>query len=239
MTSVTPASAVPPARSTSRSTVRWAAADAACGSTPRSKRLDASEDSLWRRAVRAMETRVEVRGLDDDVGGAGVGVVVGDLGVGAAHDAREADRAAVVGDHQVLGVERALDAVEGGELLALLGPAHADRALDEGAVVGVQGLAELQHHVVGDVDGERDRAHARLLQPALQPDRGAGLGVETGDRARGEAVAADRVGDLDRVAVRVRRGHVEQRRVAQRQAVRDGGLAGHAAQRQAVAAVRR
>ncbi len=56
MTSVTPASAVPPARSTSRSTVRWAAAEAACGSTPRSKRREASEDSLWRRAVRAIET---------------------------------------------------------------------------------------------------------------------------------------------------------------------------------------
>ncbi len=55
-TSVTPASAVPPASSTSRSTVRCAAADAACGSTPRSKRLDASEVSRCRRAVRAMET---------------------------------------------------------------------------------------------------------------------------------------------------------------------------------------
>ncbi len=55
-TSVTPSSAVPPASSTSRSTVRCAAADAASGSTPRSKRLAASEDSLWRRAVRAMES---------------------------------------------------------------------------------------------------------------------------------------------------------------------------------------
>ncbi|KIX78158.1 hypothetical protein SF12_10260 [Streptomyces sp. MBRL 601] len=54
MTSVTPAPAVPPASSTSRSTVRWAAAEAASGSTPRSKRLDASEGSLWRRAARAM-----------------------------------------------------------------------------------------------------------------------------------------------------------------------------------------
>ncbi len=56
MTSVTPASAVPPARSTSRSTVRWAAAAAASGSTPRSKRLDASEESFMRRAVREIDT---------------------------------------------------------------------------------------------------------------------------------------------------------------------------------------
>ncbi len=52
VSSVTPASAVPPASSTSRSTVRCAAAEAACGSTPRSKRLEASEASLWRRALR-------------------------------------------------------------------------------------------------------------------------------------------------------------------------------------------
>ncbi len=54
--SVTPASAVPPAIRTSRSTARCAAARAASGSTPRSKRLDASEGSLWRLAVRATET---------------------------------------------------------------------------------------------------------------------------------------------------------------------------------------
>ena len=49
-------------------------------STPRSKRLDASEASLWRRAVRAMAIGVEVRGLDDDLGGR-CASVVGDLGV--------------------------------------------------------------------------------------------------------------------------------------------------------------
>ncbi len=54
--SVTPASAVPPAISTSRSTARCAAARAASGSTPRSKRFDASEGSLWRFAARAIAT---------------------------------------------------------------------------------------------------------------------------------------------------------------------------------------
>ncbi len=59
--------------------------------------------------------RVEVRGLDDDVRrGVLRVVVVGDLRVGAAHDTGEPDRAAVVGDHQVLGAQRALDTVEGG-----------------------------------------------------------------------------------------------------------------------------
>ncbi len=80
--------------------------------------------------------------------------MVGDLGVGAAHDAGQADRTAVVGDDEVLGVQLPLDAVEGDDLLALLRAAHADGALDLVAVVGVQRLAELHHHVVGDVDGE-------------------------------------------------------------------------------------
>ena len=47
---------VPPASSTIRSTTRCAAACATSGSTPRSKRLDASLGSLWRRAVRAIDT---------------------------------------------------------------------------------------------------------------------------------------------------------------------------------------
>ena len=36
-------------------------------------------------------------------------------------------------------------------------------------LVSVQRLPDLHHHVVGDVDGERDRPHAGLLQAALQP----------------------------------------------------------------------
>lgn len=103
----------------------------------------------------------------------------------------------------------------------------------------MQRLAEFEHHVVGDVDGERDRTHPGLLQSAPQPDRGTGLGLQTDHGARGEAVAADRVADVDRVAEGVRGGHVEQRRVAQRQAVGDGGLAGDPAQGEAVAAVGR
>lgn len=112
-----------------------------------------------------------MRGLDDDLGGGGLAPVVGDLRVGAAHDAGETDGPPVVGDDEVLGVQDADDTVEGGDLLALRGAADTDGAFDAGAVVGVQRLAELQHHVVGDVDGERDRAHPGLLQPARHPQR--------------------------------------------------------------------
>jgi hypothetical protein len=46
---------VPPPSSTSRSAQRRAATGPSFGSTPRSKRREASDDSLWRREVRAME----------------------------------------------------------------------------------------------------------------------------------------------------------------------------------------
>lgn len=239
VTSVTPASAVPPHEQHQQ-------VDGALRGSGRGLRVDAALEALGRLGGQLVAARgpgdrdrVEVRGLDDDLGGVLTVLDVGDLRVGAAHDAREADRAAVVGDDQVLGVEDADRPVERGELLALLGAAHPDRPVDAGAVVGVQRLAELQHHIVGDVDGERDRAHPGLLQPALQPDRGTRLGLQADDGARGEPVAADRVGDLHRVTERVRRGNVEERRVAQRQPVRDGGLAGHATHGEAVAAVGR
>ena len=82
------------------------------------------------------------------------------------------------------------------------------------AVVAVDRLAELEHHVVGDVDGQRDRPHAGQLQPrghpraaSAPPGRGRSPcgSTKTGAAVRG-------VGDAHRVAVRVRRRHVAQRR---------------------------
>ncbi len=208
-------------------------------------RVDAALEALGRLGGQLVPLgtagdgdRVEVRRLDDHLGGARTGGRVEDLGGGAAHDAGQADRAAVVADQQVLGGQRALDAVEGGQALARLGPADRDRAGHALLVVGVQRLAHLQHHVVGDVDSERDRADARLLQPALEPDRGLGGRVDADHGAGHEAVAAGRVVDLHQVAEGVGRRHVEQCRVGQRQPVRGGGLAGDAAHGQAVAAVR-
>ena len=60
---------VPPASSTSRSAQRRAATGPSFESTPRSKRREASEDSLCRREVPGDRDRVEVSGLDDHVGG--------------------------------------------------------------------------------------------------------------------------------------------------------------------------
>ena len=125
--------------------------------------------------------RVEVGGLDHDAGRG-----VAQLGVLAAHDAGDADGATVVGDDQVGLVQRAHDVVERGDGLARLRLAHHDRALQGVGVVAVVGLAGLEHHVVGDVDAQRDRAHATRGQALLHPARRLGGGVETLHRQRDE-----------------------------------------------------
>ena len=94
------------------------------GSTPRSKRLDASEGSLWRLPVRN-----DRRPASKCAASITTAVVVADISVVSPPitPARPIGPG-VVGDQQVLGDERAVDAVEGGQLLAPARPAHADRA---------------------------------------------------------------------------------------------------------------
>ena len=159
-TTVTPGSACPPPCSTSSSTTRSAAASQMVGSTPRSLRLPASEVSLWRRPVRnidaasqwAASTRTEVVESDISV-------------VSPPITPAEPDDAGVVGDDQVGRVEHAVGAVEGREPLALARTSYDDRAAQLVGVVAVDRPAGLEHHVVGDVDGEGDRPHPGSGEP--------------------------------------------------------------------------
>jgi hypothetical protein len=179
--------------------------------------------------------RVEVGGLEQHVGGG-----VRDLGARAAHDSREADRAGVVGDQQVLGVEVAGGAVEGLELLPRPRAADHDRPAQLRPVIGVRGLTQLEHHVVGDVDREGDRPLAALLQPAAQPVRGRRRGVDAGDRERGETVAG-RVLQADLPlagAALARRHRATSGGVDEVDVVGRGDLAGDPPDRERVAAVR-
>ena len=85
-----------------------------------------------------------------------------DLGDLAAHDPGDPGGPVAVADQDRLGVEGALDAVEGGHPLAVA--RRADDQLAAGHLVeveGVQRLAGQQHHVVGDVDDVVDRPHGR------------------------------------------------------------------------------
>ncbi len=112
-------------------------------------------------------------------------------------------------------------------------------AADVAPVVGVGRAAEVEHHVVRDVDDVRDRTGAGRAEALAQPER-RGADADAREGAGREAQAAGGVGDahLDDVAS-VAGGR--RRALGQRQEVgvedrRD--LAGDAADREAVAAVR-
>ena len=113
---------------------------------------------------------VEAGGLEHHVVG-----VVHDLGVQPAHDARQTYRPALVGNDQMVGVQRVLPAVQGGELFALSGTADDDLpAVDIAVVEGVHGLAVLQHDVVGDVHDVVDGPHSHGAKPLPHPLGGGG-----------------------------------------------------------------
>jgi hypothetical protein len=97
---------------------------------------------------------------------------VADFGIGAAHDARDADRPLAVGDDEHVGRQRAVLAVE--RLQALAVECRADPDLVSGQPGGIEGmhrLAEFEQHIVGDVDDIADRTDAAGLEPCLHPRR--------------------------------------------------------------------
>ena len=111
--------------------------------------------------------RVEVRRLEEHVGGLGP-----DLAVLAAHDPGDRDRSGRIGDHQVLACEVALLSVEGRDLLAgLRAPHHDPSFVEPRHVERVERRAESEHDVVRHVDDVRDRPHARSDEARLHPDR--------------------------------------------------------------------
>ena len=71
----------------------------------------------------------------------------------------------------VVRIERDLAPVEQLQLLAGARVAHLDVPAQAPQVVGVQRLAELEHHVVRDVDDGADRPQARAAQALAHPQR--------------------------------------------------------------------
>ena len=184
---------------------------------------------------------VEAGALDHHVNG-----VVLDLGIHAAHNAGQRHGTLAVGDEAHAGVEHALLAVEGRELLVLLGSAdhHAATALALGKgiqVKGVQRLAGEHHHVVGDVDDVVVRAHAQGIE-ALDHPVGRRTDLHVAHDAGDVAVAQALVGDLDGKLVVGRAAGLglDGGQLNVEIAVEDGaGLAGHADHGQAVGTVGR
>ena len=79
--------------------------------------------------------------------------------VGAAHDPGDPQGPGRIGDEQRLRLELALDVIERLHPLALAREADDDPAVVDGRrVEHVDRLAELEHHVVADVDDVADRS---------------------------------------------------------------------------------
>ncbi len=134
---------------------------AAAKSAPRSKRYDASVD----RPSRLLVLRIDV-GSNQALSSAIVVVAADTSLVAAAHDAGQRLRAIAVGDDEHLGRQRPLLPVERRQRLA--GPRRADaqrRAGERVEVERMQRMAELEQHVVGDVDDVADRADAGGGEP--------------------------------------------------------------------------
>ena len=174
--------------------------------------------------------------LQEHVGGRGA-----DLGRCSTHHPGDAHRSAgAVCDHAVAGAERAGDPVQGLDRFAVAPVAHHQLAVRHlGQVVGVAGLAELQHDVVGHVDHRRDRPHAGSDQALGHPPRRLGRRVDARQHPGDEAPAQVDVIDAHRRQlgrIGARRGHP---RVGQGEGHPEvgGQVAGHPGHRQRVGAV--
>ena len=117
--------------------------------------------------------RVKIGALDQHILGAD-----GNLAVEPAHDAGEGDALGLVGDQQRVAGQLVFLLIERGEFFAVSGVAYDDNRVgravrlgEQMVVEGVQRLAGLEHHVVGDVDNVVDAANADPLECVAQPAR--------------------------------------------------------------------
>ena len=115
---------------------------------------------------------------------------VADLGTASAHDARHRVRLFGIRDDQHLRIERAIEAIERPEAFSRGGAADTNFVPCELVEIErVHRLAELEQHVVGDVDDVVDRANAGGLQPRRQPGRRR----RDGDVGHGRGIARTQV----------------------------------------------
>ena len=181
------------ARRAARAT-RSAATGGSCGSTVRSNRRDASLGSLCRRAPRAIVAGSKCAASITT----SIGSVPGRISV----DAPPITPARPIGpESSVMSRSSGSRRRSTSSRVVSVSPGCARRTTmrpgQPRRVVGVQRLAQLEHHVVGDVDDQRDRAHPGPEQPPLHPPRRRRRRVDPVDAAGDEAQAAV-VGQRDR-----------------------------------------
>jgi hypothetical protein len=125
------------------------------------------------------------------------------------------------------------------DLFARLRQPHDDALAQGGEVEAVHRLAELEHHDVGDVHHRVDGAQAGAAQLLPHPQRRDGVRADAANDAPDEARAGLRGAHLDREFVVITGARPGEARPAQRQAVDQRDLARNAQHAEAVAAVRR
>ena len=131
------------------------------------------------------------RGFQQHIGGVGI-----DLGATCAHHTADRGHGYIVDDQHIARFEGAFDVIEGDHGLPRCGEPDRELAVDSAAVVGVHGVTEFEHHVVGDVDGRGDRPDTGEHQPTAQPPGRHRCRIDPGHRAQGES--ADAGSGLDR-----------------------------------------
>ena len=115
----------------------------------------------------------------------------GDFGVGAAHDAADADGAGAIAveDDGERGIEGAFEAIERANFFAGFGAADADAVIaDLIVIVSVERVAKLEHDVIRNVDDIADAGDAGGFEAIFQP-LGRWLYFYAANDARGEAAA--------------------------------------------------
>ncbi len=160
----------------------------------------------------------------------------------AAHDAGQRQRPATlgfVGDQRGPGRRRDGLLVEQQQLLARLGQAHMDRTRKLRVVEGVQRLAQLEHHVVGDIDERRDGTHAAALDALLHPVGRGCLRIHATHDAATVAWTGGRCVEDDATRFLMHGGDRLDHWQRQRRAGQGGHFARDTGQRQAVGTVRR
>ncbi len=157
----------------------------------------------------------------------------------AAHDAGQRFDLLVIGDHTDPLVDADGIAVQQFERFACLAPADIEAAVDLVEVEHVRWTAQLQHHIVGNIDQGRDRTLTAALQALLHPMRRRSLGVQTTDHATGETAAQIRRRNLDRQGFSDGRSHNLEHRLLQRGTGQRRYFTGYTQHRQAISLVRR
>ncbi len=119
----------------------------------------------------------------------------------APHDAGQRFQAIGIGNHPHLPIHRDGAAVQQLELLTGLPPAHLQAAVDFVEVKNMRRLAQLKHHVVGNIHQRRHRALATTRQAINHPLRRFDLGIDTAHDAAGKAATQVRRLNLYRQTV--------------------------------------